>query len=323
MRDPVILVQSGHTYDREYLCESLLRDRDLCPSTGKRFGEKIEYRDNLQIRQLLTLHMGQSAYQRYNDSEFRRRYAELWNDTEFVSYKTVASLLYGMNERQIDWVSAQRMAMNADKGDAIIAGFRSLLLHPAVFPCSRKQTGTKDEKNQNLLKNEKEAQLEWENAEDLGLSASSDSGNPWSQWLAGTYEFLVEQQHESAKKLLQLAANQGHALSQNTLGNLYEGDEQYERAEELYNLAAAQGHADAQYNLAMLYEPDFELMRPFLEQAAAQGHAEALYYLGMVYVDSDVVPHDLGRAKDYLRQAVEKGHAEAQSKLQNLPPESP
>lgn len=64
------------------------------------------------------------------------------------------------------------------------------------------------------------------------------------------------------------------------------------KAEEFYDKAAIQGHALAQYNLAMLFEPDFERMRPHLEQASAQGHASALCYLGSLYMNSTVVEQD-------------------------------
>jgi TPR repeat protein len=105
-----------------------------------------------------------------------------------------------------------------------------------------------------------------------------------------SYADIVEHDFDTAKgyHTLAAAANQGFALSQNSLGKLYEklgdvemsddeyqGDQNYDTAIEYYELAAKQGHADAQYNLAMMHEPDFEQMKPYLEQAANQHHPEA------------------------------------------------
>jgi TPR repeat protein len=42
-------------------------------------------------------------------------------------------------------------------------------------------------------------------------------------------------------------------------------------------------------------------MLGYLEQAAGQDHLEALYYLGTLYYDSEVVPQDLNRARDYFQ----------------------
>jgi TPR repeat protein len=67
----------------------------------------------------------------------------------------------------------------------------------------------------------------------------------------------------------QLAAAQGHALSQNSLSTLHVENEDYDEAEEYYQYAANQGHALAQYNTGMMYEPDF--------------HALAQYNTGMMY----------------------------------------
>ena len=41
MRDPVTIVQSGHTFDREPLCKWLLKNPTKCPATGVDFGEKL------------------------------------------------------------------------------------------------------------------------------------------------------------------------------------------------------------------------------------------------------------------------------------------
>jgi TPR repeat protein len=221
-----------------------------------------------------------------------------------ATYELIASLLFGMNQQQIDWAEAQRILKHRIELDPILAGFKALLLHPDIFPDDR------------LEKSETKCLSTWAgSAIKLGLMAMIDSGNAWAQWLKGMFQEHVERDYDYAKKLYQLAANQGLALGQYSLGKLFYDDEQYHVAEDYYTRAANQGHAEAQYDLAMIYEPDFIAMKPRLEQAASQGHAEALYYLGTAYLDSDVVEQNCETAKEYFERAVGQGHANARYDL--------
>jgi TPR repeat protein len=79
----------------------------------------------------------------------------------------------------------------------------------------------------------------------------------------------IDREPKAAMHFFQLAAAQGHALSQNSLSTLHVENEDYDEAEEYYQYAANQGHALAQYNTGMMYEPDF--------------HALAQYNTGMMY----------------------------------------
>ena len=67
----------------------------------------------------------------------------------------------------------------------------------------------------------------------------------------------VEQDYTEAARLYRLAAEQGDAVAQYSLGDCYqngEGVEQdYTEAARLFQLAADQGYADAQENLGLLY----------------------------------------------------------------------
>lgn len=193
----------------------------------------------------------------------------VWRRKEHLlrTYNVIASYLSGMNRRKINWVAAQNFLMNQRETDAVLVAFKALLFHPGVFQSNE------------LRKDENESLRAWTRAEQLGLSVQVFSGNPWAQWLKGMFMGLVEHDIEAAKYLFQLAANQGLALAQNSLGVVYQGYDQLVEAEGWYELAAERGVADAQYNLAMMQDPEFELMRPRLEQAAAQGHAEAAFYL--------------------------------------------
>lgn len=297
MRDPVTLVQSGHTFDRESLCQWLLIHPTRCPYTNVDYGVKLQYGDNIVIRQLLTLYKGDAAYQQFDDSGFEVRYAALWNES---LYENIAAYLYGMNKKQIAWAAIQQTLMNDYQDDAIVVAFKALLLYPGF------------RKEKNLLKNESEALFEWKRAGELGLLSLIDAGNPWAQWIQGVLLYAVKQDYDSAKSLYKLAADQGHALAQCSLGALYEEDDDYDTAEEYYELAAEQGHALAQYNLALLFEPEFDMMKPHLERAASQGHDEALLCLYNFYVDSDVVEQDFKKVLQYLRLAACNGNPKAQ-----------
>jgi hypothetical protein len=265
MQDPVILVPStGKTFNRESLCTWLLRNpTPRCPWTNQPLDRDITYVENRGIRDTLTLYLGEEAYVRYDDSDFKLQYQALWNEP---TYREIAALLYGMNYKQIDWVEAQEKVSNVNQEDSITVGFKSLLLHPEVFPNSR------------LQKNKDDSGREWERAVQLGLSILADAGNPWAQWLKGIHLDVVEQDHDAAKAMYNLAADQeqGLALAQNGLGILCEEDEQFEWAEYWYEQASLQGHALAQYNLANLcIEEDLNRAQEYFQRAAAQGQIEA------------------------------------------------
>jgi hypothetical protein len=78
MKDPVILIPSGNTYDCEQICKSLLHHPNLDPSSGVRYDSKLQYCD-LAVRQLLMETYGDKAFQKYDDSGFQTRYEKAWN----------------------------------------------------------------------------------------------------------------------------------------------------------------------------------------------------------------------------------------------------
>lgn len=267
MKDPVTLVPSGHTFDRESICNALLLQPTRCPLTGVDYGRKLEYGDNIRIRQLVALYFGDGVYQKYNDFKFKLFYTALWNEK---AYQDVAAYLVGMNKKRIDWKAVQQTVMNDYQDDVIVLGFKALLLHPNVFP------------SDGLEKDLDRAQGAWRRAEEHGLivlAGDADAGgNEWAQWLCGM-QHVIHENFGAAANYFKLAAAQGNALAQNSLGVLYQKDEQFDLAEYYYELAARQGQADAQYNLAMLHDPDVVRMRPHLEQAADQGHVLSLAFL--------------------------------------------
>jgi hypothetical protein len=78
MHDPVTVVESGITYDRESLCTSLLVYPDLEPFTGQRYDHPIHYTPNISIRSLLMMQYGDSYYQKYDDDDFKIQYEGKW-----------------------------------------------------------------------------------------------------------------------------------------------------------------------------------------------------------------------------------------------------
>jgi TPR repeat protein len=308
MKDPVILFPYGKTFNRESLCTWLLRNPiPRCPWTNKPLEQHMTYVENRDTRETLIQHLGEEAYEKYDDSAFQFQYQALWNAP---LYREITAFLYGMNLKQIDWVKAQEMATNENQNDAIFVGFKSLLLHPEIFPNSR------------LRKDEDCSRREWERAETLGLTVLADARNQWAQWIKGMHLDIVEQEYDAAKRLYNQASEKELPLAQCSRGILCEDAEDYEWAQYWYEQASLQGHALAQFNLAMLHDDDHEVMRPYLEQAAAQEHASSLYCLGTLYIDSDVVEHDLSRAQEYFQRAAAKGHIEAQKAADGIETES-
>jgi hypothetical protein len=284
MQDPVTLVQSGQTYDKASLCESLLQYPNLCPKTGQHFDKKLNYIDNYDAREDLTYYLGDDSYQSYDDSIFKRQYEALWSERVNVITTPIddlAALLFGMNRRRVDWVAAQDLVNDTIYDDAVMTGFKALLLHPKAYKSSK------------LTKNEDETLRFWRRAEELRFSAECDGGNRWAQYLNGRYWNQVSQDYAKARHFYELAAEQGNAAAQHNLGYLYYHGrgvtQDYAEARHFYELAAEQGHALAQYNLGYLYRnghgvtQDYAKARHFYELAAEQGHASGQFGLGYLY----------------------------------------
>jgi tetratricopeptide (TPR) repeat protein len=212
MQDPVTLVQSGQTYDKASLCESLLQYPNLCPKTGQHFDKKLNYIDNYDAREDLTYYLGDDSYQSYDDSIFKRQYEALWSERVNVITTPIddlAALLFGMNRRRVDWVAAQDLVNDTIYDDAVMTGFKALLLHPKAYKSSK------------LTKNEDESLRFWRRAEELRFSAECDGGNRWAQYLNGRYWNQVSQDYAKARHFYELAAEQGNAAAQHNLGYLY------------------------------------------------------------------------------------------------------
>jgi len=112
----------------------------------------------------------------------------------------------------------------------------------------------------------------------------------WAQYMMGQHYrdgHGVKQSHEMARRLFELAAQQGEFTSMYHLGHMYrtgQGVEQsYERAFAYYEQAADLGFAGAQYNLGIMYfkglgieRRDMVKAKKWFAKAAAQGDEDAL-----------------------------------------------
>jgi ankyrin repeat protein len=81
MKDPVILIPSGKTFNRESICTWLLRGTvpPLCPWTNQEVSRQIPYMENRDTRDFLIHYLGNEAYERCNDEIFKLQYEALWN----------------------------------------------------------------------------------------------------------------------------------------------------------------------------------------------------------------------------------------------------
>ena len=133
--------------------------------------------------------------------------------------------------------------------------------------------------------------------------------------------------HIEAAKWFRLAAEQGHADAQFSLGVCYEKgigvDQDYTEAVDWYRMAAEQGDAIAQCNLGLCYKNGIGVDQDYTEavdwyrMAAEQGDAIAQYNLGDCYVNGIGVDQDYVEAVKWYRLAAEQGDADAQCNLGN------
>lgn len=163
--------------------------------------------------------------------------------------------------------------------------------------------------------------------------------HPGAQWLVGLAHATglgAVRNVEEGMRLLQLAANSGHARAQYDLAELLvkqPGVASHARAVQLFAAAARQEHLAAMYRLGMLYRsgdvPDAapaarvaarhapHLVRAveWLARAAERGHREAQYELGQMHAQGLGTPQDFEQALPCYLKAAALGHAKAQFNL--------
>jgi uncharacterized protein len=125
------------------------------------------------------------------------------------------------------------------------------------------------------------------------------------------------------------SAAAGSCFGQYVVGLCYEcvfgGVKQdYAEAQRLYRLAAAQGHARAQYSLGTMFEKGWDVAHDYAEAvrlyrlAAAQGISYAQFSLGYMFESGKGVAQDAAEAIRWYRLAAEQGHSVAQRRLDAL-----
>ena len=138
-------------------------------------------------------------------------------------------------------------------------------------------------------------------------------------------EYLENNDFVNAVKYYKMAAEKGHAKSQNNLGNRYlhgEGVEKnYEEAVKWYKLAAEQGEMYAQYNLANRYyrgqgvQLDYQKAFELFKKSAEQGYDEAQVMIGYCYYNGKGVANDFVESLYWYKKAAEQNNALAQARV--------
>ena len=131
----------------------------------------------------------------------------------------------------------------------------------------------------------------------------------------------VPQDDGEAVKWFRLAADQGDALAQYSLGDMYRTGEgvpqDYGEAVKWFRLAADQGDASAQNNLGVMYEygrgvpQDYGEAVKWYRLAADQGDALAQNNLGLMYAKGEGVPQNYIQAHMWLNLAGARGNEKA------------
>ena len=153
---------------------------------------------------------------------------------------------------------------------------------------------------------------------------AAEMGNAEAQALISDYyrtqEFDFPKDPAKAGYWLAKAAEQGHALSQTSLGYYYANangigvPRNYTKAVEWYRKAADQGYAQAQWRLGDCYAKgegvpqNYTNAAEWYRKAAEQGYIEAQIRLGDCYAKGEGVPQNYTKAAEWYRKAAAQEH---------------
>ena len=332
MRDPVTLVDSGHTYDREYLCRSLLAHPDLEPLTGTRYDRPLSYTDNIFARSMILRLKGDNFYQKYDDRTFRVEYKKAWerlrksSEPEIVfdpaeapapvphqhkeSINKIFAYIFGSNESKIDKVRAQQCLDGEDESPVVLA-LKGMACHPTHDYLS------------GVAMDRSRALSLFQSALDSGLKQEAKRGDCWAQFLYGQLceeGSGVDKNEGEAARFYKAAADQGASPAQCALGLLYhQGNgvvQDYATAVKLFEQAADQGMAAAQTLLGLLFKMGQGVPRDFIKAAhmlrlaADQGEGTAQNHLGLMYLNgNEGVAQNLAEAARLFELGANQGVA--------------
>ena len=123
--------------------------------------------------------------------------------------------------------------------------------------------------------------------------------------------------HATALRLLRPLAHDGNAIAQHNLGvSYYKGagvPQDLMEAEQWFRLAAAQGHAGAQSSLGLmkLISKDYKEALKWVQLSAEQGYPPSQINLAIMYYEGQGVARDHVRAHMWMSLAALQGQANA------------
>jgi TPR repeat protein len=329
MEDPVILLPAGMTYDRKQICKSLLHHPNLDPSSGIRYDGKLQYCDNVAVRQLLMETYGDKAYRKYDDSGFQPRYQEAWDTVKFVgrvtarnnsleAYERVYPLLWGTRLSQINLKAALELVEMFPE-DAVMVVLKAMFLDPEIDRYTV----------ESCVKDIGLARSTWDRALGLGLREQALTGNAWAQWAEGCRQFHREKNYVATVDWTRKAADQGFDVAQCFLGLMYAKGLGVAKSDSLavkwYRKAAIQGFSVASHNLGVMYcnggfgvEKNYSLAVEWVRKAAEQGYAPSQGCLGDLYYEGNGVEQSYTFAVDWYRKAAVQGYYHSQNDLGHM-----
>ena len=154
-------------------------------------------------------------------------------------------------------------------------------------------------------------------------SANSETEKPDFRKI---YHYAISTSNNAydAFKELKQYAEQGEAIAQYYIGNIYQSDQDHQQAIFWYTEAAEQGNVDALYELGSIYKKNkasqqaamwFTQAVEKFREAADSGDLGAQYDLGLAYDSGNGVKQDTRQALIWITKAAEKGYSPAQNML--------
>jgi len=138
----------------------------------------------------------------------------------------------------------------------------------------------------------------------------------------------LEKDYETAYKLFAPLAEQGNAISQFHMGNMYFNGQgvphDYKKAAKWYRLAAEQEDAISQFNIGEMYSKgqgvphDYKKAVKWYRLAAEQGLAQGQFNLGEMYFKGTGVPQNHKEAVKWLLKSAEQKSLTIAFKSQRL-----
>ena len=143
------------------------------------------------------------------------------------------------------------------------------------------------------------------------LKKRAKAGEPEAQWiLGGRYDWGwgVRRSGRKAMKYYRMAAEQGFADAQNSVGSSLQAEKKYAEALRWYQLAADQDHALALNNLAYLYDEGLGVPQDkhkgleYYFRSAELGEVDAMWNIANVYGAGQLGEIDLATACIWTRR---------------------